>query len=184
MKLTKSILLMAVMLTSGTAVAYSPEELQKECHKPKFTDFTLKEYKATEPNEVAPETEFSLKVPAWTNPESIKLSLKKQPLAFTLESNSTFHKIKAKIPAEYAGKFVRLDISAKVTEGECHDTTGWLLKIADNAPATTEAAAAEEAPTEQPAAPATPITSETTPAAPATVEATPATPSTEAAPAN
>lgn len=169
MKIAKSVLLMAVMLASGTAVAYSPEELEKECHKPKFTDFTLTEYKAPQLIETPAEAEFSFKVQAFTNPESIRLTIKKQPLAFTVESNSSFHKVKAKIPAEFTGKFARLDVRAKVIDGECHEETGWLLKIADKAPAA-ESTTTEAAPTE--AAPAIPDKTETAPAS-TTTEAKP-----------
>ncbi len=177
MKITKSVLLVAALLASSAAVAYSPEELEKGCHKPKFTDFTLTEYKVPEKTETAPESEFSFKVQAWTNPDSIKLSIKKQPLPFTIESNSAFHKVKAKIPAEFTGKFARLDVSAKVIDGECHDATGWLLKIADKAPATTEAAAAEAAPV----APTTPEPVTATEATPVTSDVAP--PTTEVLPA-
>ncbi len=134
-KRLKSVLLTAIMLTSGAAFAYSPDELAKECHKPKFTDFTLTEYKAPENVEVASESEFSFKVPAWTSAESIKLTVKNQAIPFTIESNSSFHKVKSKLPAEFTGKFIRLNVSAKVIDGICHDATGWLLKIADKAPA-------------------------------------------------
>jgi hypothetical protein len=164
-KMLKSVLFMAVILANGAVFAYSPDELAKECHKPKFTDFTLIEYKAPENVEVAPESEFSFKVPAWTSAESIKLTIKDQPIAFTMESNSSFHKVKAKLPAEYTGKFVRLNVSAKVTDGICHDSTGWLLKVADKAPEV--APATETAPAVTP----TPTPAETTPAvAPAPVK--------------
>jgi hypothetical protein len=133
-KRLKLILLTAIILANGVVFAYSPDELAKECHKPKFTDFTLTEYKMPEQIEVAPESEFSFKVPAWTNPESIKLTVKNQAIAFTVESNSSFHKVKAKLPAEFTGKFVRLNASAKVIDGVCHETSGWLLKIADKTP--------------------------------------------------
>jgi len=133
MNITKSIVLALVMLTSSTAFAYSPDELTKECHKPKFTDFTLTEYKVPEQHEVAPESEFSFKVPAWTSTDSIKLSVKDKAIAFTIESNNSFHKIKAKLPAEYTGKVVRLNARAKASEGTCHEETGWLIKIADKA---------------------------------------------------
>jgi hypothetical protein len=176
MKITKSVLLVAAILASSAAVAYSPDELEKGCHKPKFTDFTLTEYKVPEKTETAPESEFSFKVQEWTNPDSIKLTIKKQPLPFTVESNSAFHKVKAKIPAEFTGKFARLDVSAKVIDGECHDATGWLLKIADKAPATTEPAPAAPATTEP--APVSPATTEPAPATPATTEPAPAIPAT------
>jgi hypothetical protein len=138
MKLTTPTLLLAMLLSQSAAYAYNPDELAKECHKPKFTDFTLTEYKVPEQVEIAPESDFSFKVQASTNPDSIKLLVKKQPLAFTIESNNSFHKIKAKIPAEFTGQFVRLNVSAKVIDGECHQEAGWLLKIADHAKPATE----------------------------------------------
>jgi hypothetical protein len=168
MKLTKSVLFTAILLMNSAAFAYSPEELAKECHKPKFTDFTLSEYKMPEQHEVAAETEFSFKVPVWTNPETIKLTAKNQAIPFTIESNSSFHKVKSKIPAEFTGKFFRLNVSAKVIDGVCHEETGWLLKVADKAAVENAPVAAETSPAITPA----PATTETIPAAPA--EATPA----------
>jgi hypothetical protein len=136
MKLTKSVLFTAILLMNSAAFAYSPEELAKECHKPKFTDFTLLEYKMPEQYEVPAEAEFSFKAPVWTNPDSIKLMIKDRSIPFTIESNSSFHKVKSKIPAEFTGKFVRMNVSAKVIDGVCHEEAGWLLKVADNKPVT------------------------------------------------
>jgi hypothetical protein len=158
MKLIKSVLLVAVILASGAAVAYSPEELAKECHKPKFTDFTLTEYKAPDQIETAAETKFSFKVPAWTNPDSIKLTIKNQAVPFTIESNGSFHKVKSQIPAEFTGKFVRLNVTAKVIDGECHQEAGWLLKIADKVATDSPAPPVEAAPVTTP-----PAETETTP---------------------
>lgn len=161
MKLTKSVLLTTLLLINGAALAYSPEELAKECHKPKFTDFTLPEYKMPEQHQVTPETVFSFKVPAWTNKDTIKLTVKNQAIPFTVESNSSFHKVTSKIPAEFTGKFFRLNASAKVIDGVCHEETGWLLKVEDKAPSEaapvaveTAPAAAETAPAVAPATPA------------------------------
>jgi hypothetical protein len=134
MNITKLIVLAVVLLANSAAFAYSPDELKKECHKPKFTDFTLTEYKVPEQREVAPESEFSFKVPAWTDPDSIKLTIKNHAIAFSIESNNNFHKVKAKLPAEFTGKFVRLDVRAKASDGVCHEEMGWLLKVADKAP--------------------------------------------------
>jgi hypothetical protein len=168
MKLTKSVLLTALLLMNGAAFAYSPEELAKECHKPKFTDFTLSEYKMPEQHQVAPEAEFSFKVPAWTNKDTIKLTVKNQAIPFKVESNSSFHKVTSKIPAEFTGKFFRLNVSAKVIEGVCHETTGWLIKVADKAAAEAAPVAAETAPVVTTPEPAT-VATETAP-----VEASPA----------
>lgn len=129
-KLFKSAVFIAVVLFNGQAAAYSPEELEQACKKPRFTDFNLTEYKAPDNIEIAPEAEFIIKVSAWADPSTIKLTAKKQELPFTIESTSTFHKIKAKLPATLNGDYVRIDVSAKAVLG-CDNKTGWLVKIAD-----------------------------------------------------
>ena len=67
---------------------------------------------------------------AWADPSTIKLTAKKQALPFTVESTSTFHKIKAKLPASLNGNYVRIDVSAKAVLG-CDNKEGWLVKVAD-----------------------------------------------------
>ena len=121
---------MAVVLFNGASVAYSPEELEQVCKKPRFTDFNLTEYKAPDNIEIAPESEFIIKISVWADPSTIKLTAKKQPLAFTVESNSSFHKIKAKLPPSLNGNFVRIEVSAKAVLG-CGDKDGWLVKVAN-----------------------------------------------------
>ena len=129
-KMFKSALFIAVVLFNGAAAAYSPEELEQACKKPRFTDFNLTPYKASDNIEVAPESEFIIKISPWADPTTIKLTAKKQELPFTVESNSSFHKIKAKLPASLNGNFVRIDVSAKAVLG-CDDKTGWLVKVAN-----------------------------------------------------
>ncbi len=129
-KMFKSALFIAAVLVNGQAAAYSPEELEQACKKPRFTDFNLTEYKAPDNIEIAPESEFIIKISAWVDPTTIKLTAKKQPLPFTVESTSTFHKIKAKLPASLNGSFVRIEVSAKAVLG-CGDKEGWLVKVAN-----------------------------------------------------
>ena len=126
----KSALFIAAVLFNGAAIAYSPEETEQVCKKPRFTDFNLTEYKAPDNIEIAPESEFIIKISAWADPSTIKLTAKKQPLAFTVESNSSFHKVKAKLPASLNGNFVRIEVSAKAVL-RCGDKDGWLVKVAD-----------------------------------------------------
>jgi hypothetical protein len=126
----KCALFIAVVFFNGAATAYSPEELEQACKKPHFTDFNLTEYKAPDNIEIAPESEFIIKISAWADPSTIKLTAKKQALAFTVESNSTFHKVKAKLPASLNGNFVRIDVSVQAILG-CDNKTGWLVKVAD-----------------------------------------------------
>ncbi len=129
-KLLKFALFIAVVLSNSAAVAYSPEELEKECKKPRFTDFNLTEYKAPDNIEIAPESEFIIKISPWADPSTIKLMAKKEALPFKVETNSSFHQVKAKLPASLNGKYVRIDVSAKAVTG-CDDKTGWLVKVAD-----------------------------------------------------
>ncbi len=126
----KSALFIAVVFFNGVAFAYTPEELEAACKKPRFTDFNLTPYKASDNIEVAPESEFIIKISPWADPTTIKLTAKKQDLPFTVESNISFHKIKAKLPASLNGNFVRIDVSAKAVLG-CDDKTGWLIKVAN-----------------------------------------------------
>lgn len=129
-KIFQSALFMTVVLFNGAALAYSPEENEQTCKKPHFTDFNLTEYKAPDNIEVPPESEFIFKISAWADPRTIKLSAKKQPIPFTVESNSSFHKVKAKLPASLNGSFARIDVSVKAVLG-CSDKTGWLVKVAE-----------------------------------------------------
>ncbi|TAL46713.1 MAG: hypothetical protein EPN89_09925 [Methylovulum sp.] len=131
MKITtifKSALLITT-LVHGSASAYSPEEKDTVCKKPRFTDFTLTTYNAPENIEVAPESEFYFRVSAWADPSTISLTVKNKPLKFTVESNSSFHKVKAKLPAELTGQFARINTGAKALLG-CDDQAGWLVKVA------------------------------------------------------
>jgi hypothetical protein len=128
-KMFKSALFIAAALFNGAAIAYSPEELEQACKKPHITDFNLTEYKAPDNIETAPESEVILKISAWADPSTIKLTAKKQALPFTVESNSSFHKVKAKLPATLNGSYVRIDVSVKAVLG-CHNEDGWLIKVA------------------------------------------------------
>jgi hypothetical protein len=129
-KMFKPALLLTLIFYQGTATAYSPEEQEKLCKKPRFTDFNLSEYIAPSNIETPPESEFIIKISDWADPTTIKLTVKKQPLEFKLQSTSTFHKITAKLPASLNGNFARIDVSAKAVLG-CSDKTGWLIKVAN-----------------------------------------------------
>jgi hypothetical protein len=129
-KMVNPILLIAAILFTGTAFAYDPGTVEEVCKKPQFRDFSLPVYQEPEKTEVAPESEFTFTISPWTNPHTIKLTAKNQPLEFSLESNSSFHRVKVKLPVAFTGQFVRINVSAKAELG-CSDKTGWLLKVAD-----------------------------------------------------
>jgi hypothetical protein len=134
---------MAILLAAQTATAYEDEKVDVLCKKPKFTDFTLKEYVEPEKAEVPPEAAFEFKVSAWSNPDTIRLTGKGEKIPFTIESNSSFHRVKAKLPPTLNGKFVRINAAVKAVLG-CEEKEGWLVKVAESA-APAPAAPAEEA---------------------------------------
>ncbi len=123
-------LAVSLLSTSFGSYAYSAGDVDEVCKKPQVREFTLPTYQEPEKIEVAAESEFSLKLSEWTDPATIKLTMKEQSVPFTLESNNSFHKVTAKIPAEYTGKYVRINLFSKAVLG-CYDREGWLIKVAD-----------------------------------------------------
>lgn len=173
-------LMLTVLTVFNFAVyGYDDDKEKEKCRNPKIQEFTLPEFVAPENKEVPPETEFSFVVSGWTDPKHIKLKAKDKDIPFTVKSSDTFHKIFSKIPAEYTGKYIRLNARIPAVLG-CYSTIGWLIKVADKpqqaapapdspAPTAPEAkspATAPEAPATQ-TAPAVPDTN-VTPASPAT----------------
>jgi hypothetical protein len=121
------------LLVSMEVQAYSAGEVDEICKKPQVREFSLPTYQEPENIEVAPESEFTFKLSDWTDPQTIRLTLKDQPAVFTVESNSSFHKVTAKLPPELTGKYVRIDLFSKAVLG-CYQREGWLIKVADKAP--------------------------------------------------
>lgn len=133
MKITKMfspVLFIATVLFASNAMAYEVGKTEELCKKPQFRDFNLPVFKEPEKTEVPPESTLSFLVSPWAKPDSIKLTAKNQKLDYTIESNSSFHRIKAKLPAAFNGQYVRINVSAQAELG-CSDKNGWLVKVAD-----------------------------------------------------
>jgi hypothetical protein len=126
----RSILAGALLSTSAVSYAYSAGEVDEICKKPQVREFSLPIYQEPEKIEVAAESEFSFKLSEWTDPNTIKVTMKEQSVPILVESNSSFHKVTAKIPAEYTGKYVRINLFSKAILG-CYEREGWLVKVAD-----------------------------------------------------
>jgi hypothetical protein len=145
-RIIKGASVLAILLATQSAIAYEDEKVEEFCKKPKFTDFTLKEYAEPEKAEVQPESAFEFKVSAWSNPDTIRLTGKNnEKIPFKVESNSSFHRVTAKLPASLTGKFVRINAAVKAVLG-CEEKEGWLIKVAEGASA---APAAPVAPAEE-----------------------------------
>lgn len=133
MKATKTfspILFIATVLFTGTVCAYDPGQVEEACKKPQFRDFNLPVYQEPEKTEVPPESTLTFLVSPWADPHTIKLTAKNQNIDFTVESNSSFHRVKAKLPAAFTGQYVRLNVTANAVLG-CSEKNGWLIKVAD-----------------------------------------------------
>jgi hypothetical protein len=124
------ILFFVTVLFTGTASAYDPGQAAEICKKPQFRDFNLPIFQEPEKIEVPPESTLSFLVSPWAKADTIKLTAKNQNLDFTIESNSSFHRVKAKLPAAFNGQYVRINVTAKADLG-CYDKQGWLVKVAD-----------------------------------------------------
>ena len=114
------------MLTvfSTNLLAYgSSSSSKKACKKPNISQFTPAHLAV-----VAPQSEFSFKVSALTNPESIQVSIKKQPVSVTVKKEGNAYLITGTLPATLQDTYGRVNINATGTNG-CEATDGWLLKI-------------------------------------------------------
>jgi len=153
-----------LILGSIDAFAYGDDKDKEVCRHPKVQELTLSEYQPPENKEVAAESEFSFIVSGWADTKKIKIDGKGIPVPFTVENRDTFHKVKAKLPPDFNGKFVRLNARIPAVLG-CYTTIGWLIKVADKGgaeqPATPQNAASDIKPV-----PSSEATAPTTPAAP------------------
>lgn len=127
-KILKTGLLFFTLVVSYSAFAYNTSSVAEQCKKPKFQQFSLPIYRAPERIEVPPESEFSFILSKKIAPGTITLNIKNKPLKYKLENRNSFYRIISKIPAEYTGKFVRINafVTAKL---ECKSKDGWLVKV-------------------------------------------------------
>jgi len=132
-KYLKRLLVFMTMIFAHNAVAYDPGMIEEVCKKPKFSNFSLAQYKAQDQLEVPAEADFSFVISHWIDPNSIKLTAKQQKITFTVVDKNSFFLVNAKIPAEYSGQFVRLDVQAHAKLG-CKGLDGWLVKVAEKQP--------------------------------------------------
>ncbi len=126
------LLIVGALVFSHPAMAYNPGTVEEQCAKPKFSSFSLSEYKSPDKLEVPAESAFSFRISNTIDPTTIKLLAKKKPIPFAVEDKNSFFLVKAQLPAEYNGQFVRLDVIANARLG-CKGLDGWLVKVAAKA---------------------------------------------------
>lgn len=119
-------LLTVLMLTvfSANVFAYGSSSSSKTaCKKPKMGQFTPADRAV-----VVAESEFSFITSALTNPESIEVSIKKQPVTVTITQEGNAYRVTGELPATLQDTYARVNIKATGTNG-CKASDGWLLKI-------------------------------------------------------
>lgn len=120
---TVIIILMGSMFSTNVLAYGSSSSSKKACAKPKFTQFTPEHLTA-----VKPQSEFSFFTSASTNPESIVVSVKKQPVDVVVSSINQGYSVVGTLPDALLSTYARINIKAKGINN-CVGSDGWLLKI-------------------------------------------------------
>jgi len=123
MNITKLIIILMCSIFSTNILAYGSSSSKKACSKPKFTQFTPAHLAI-----VAEQSEFSFLASASTNPESIKVSVKKQLVDVDIKKVNTGYSVTGSVPASLKNTYARVEIKATGTNN-CNGSDGWLLKI-------------------------------------------------------
>jgi len=124
MKSYKPLWILMLMIATSNVWAYgSSSSSKKACNKPKFSEFT-----PVNNAQVAAKSAFSFLASANTNPESIIVTIKGQPVAVTITPKNQGFQVSGTLPDTTKGSFARINITA---DGpiQCKGNDGWLVKI-------------------------------------------------------
>lgn len=116
-------ILMLIVATSNVWAYGSSSSSKKACNKPKFSAFV-----PANNAEVTAKSAFSFSASANTNPESIIVTVKDQPVAVTVTPKNQGFQIAGTLPDTLKGNFARISITAD-GPNQCKGSDGWLVKI-------------------------------------------------------
>ncbi len=119
----KVILILSVVLLSPNLFAYGSSSSKKACKKPKFTKFNPPHLTSVEAL-----SSFSFKASSLTNPDSISVDIKKNPVELTIKKLNNGYSVTGMLPESLTASHARINIKAKGTNG-CKGSDGWLLKV-------------------------------------------------------
>lgn len=118
------LIVVSLLSTFNTDVlAYGSSSSKKACTKPTFAQFTPVHLTSVEP-----QSEFSFLASTLTNPETIEVSVKKQPVDVVINKANKGYSVVGTLPESLQGTFARVSIKA-VGTNKCVGNDGWLLKI-------------------------------------------------------
>lgn len=124
MNINKLIMVFILTVFSSNLLAYgSSSSSKKACTKPKFTQFTPPHLAV-----VAVQSEFSFQASMLTNPDTIKVSVKKILVEVTINKENNAYSVSGKLPESLTGTYARIKIDANGTNN-CKGSDGWLLNI-------------------------------------------------------
>jgi hypothetical protein len=124
MKSYKPLWILMLMIATSNVWAYgSSSSSKKACNKPKFSEFVPANNAA-----VAAKSAFSFVASASTNPDSIVVTIKDQPVAITVKPKNQGFQVTGTLPDTIKGNFARISISAD-GPNKCKGSDGWLVKV-------------------------------------------------------
>ncbi|MEY3760315.1 MAG: hypothetical protein RIR39_1806 [Pseudomonadota bacterium] len=117
-------ILTLMVVTTSNAWAYgSSSSSKKACDKPKFSDFS-----PVNNAQVGAKSAFSFIASANTNPDSIVVTVKNQPVEVTITPKNQSFLVAGTLPDTLKGDFARINIAAD-GPNQCKGSDGWLVKI-------------------------------------------------------
>jgi hypothetical protein len=123
MKSYKPLWILMLMVATSNVWAYGSSSSKKACNKPKFSEFA-----PANNAEVTAKSAFSFTASGNTNPESIIVTVKNQPVAVTVTPKNQGFKVSGILPDTLKGNFARISITAD-GPNQCKGSDGWLVKI-------------------------------------------------------
>ena len=111
-----------LMIATSNFWAYGSSN-KKACKKPNFSEFT-----PVNNAQIATKSAFSVITSSNTNPESIIVTIKDQPIAVTITPKNQGFQVSGTLPDTIKGGFARINITAD-GPNQRKGNTAWLVKI-------------------------------------------------------
>jgi hypothetical protein len=123
MKYIRLFSLLALGLISTHAFGYGSSSSTKACTKPHFSEFV-----PADKSDAAPQSTFSFLASSATDPKSIEVSIKKQPIEIKISPKGQGYEVTGTLPADVKGTTARISITAE-SPSNCKGNGGWLIKV-------------------------------------------------------
>ena len=123
MKSYKPLWILMLMVATSNVWAYGSSSSKKTCNKPTFSEFA-----PANNAEVTAKSAFSFTASGNTNPESIIVTIKDQPISVTVTPKNQGFQVAGTLPDTLKGSFARISITAD-GPNQCKGSDGWLVKI-------------------------------------------------------